>query len=102
MGSVARATAKQLDFKMKFMGLAVVFMVLNLFLSPTESAPFVILVPAASTLPLTFSAGTGALLTGALLVPKTVALKGALLAKGAIVTAAALTAQQQVQQEFAR
>ena len=52
MRSVPLETAKQLDFKMKFMGLAVVFMVLNLLLSPTQSAPFVILVPAASTLPL--------------------------------------------------
>ena len=38
MRSVPLETAKQLDFKMKFMGLAVVFMVLNV-LSPAASAP---------------------------------------------------------------
>ena len=40
--SVSQETAKQLVFKMKFMGLAVVFLVLNVH-SPAESAPTVIL-----------------------------------------------------------
>ena len=42
MRSVPRETAKQLDFKMKFMGLAVVFMVLNL----AASAPAPVFTPA--------------------------------------------------------
>ena len=40
--SVSQETAKQLVFKMKFMGLAVVFLVLNVH-SPAQSAPTVIL-----------------------------------------------------------
>ena len=42
MRSVPIETAKQLDFKMKFMGLAVVFMVLNL----AASAPAPVFTPA--------------------------------------------------------
>merc|ERR1711974_345865 len=102
-------TSKQLDSKMKFMGLAVVFLVLNV-LSPAASAPapIIFFLPAAApailpTGALLLPAGTGALLaTKVLLAGKTVAVKGAVLAKGgiaALATAAAVTAYQQQQQE---
>ena len=91
------------------MGLVVVFMVLNV-LSPAASAPapviFFLPVAAPAILPasaLLLPAGTGALLaTKALLAGKTVAVKGAVLAKGgiaALATAAAVTAYQQQQQQ---
>ena len=50
MMSVQTETAKQLDFEMKFMGLAVVFMVLSI-LNPATSAPAPIIAfaPAAAT-----------------------------------------------------
>ena len=90
------------------MGLVVVFMVLNV-LSPAASAPapviFFLPVAAPAILPasaLLLPAGTGALATNVLLAGKTVAVKGAVLAKGgiaALATAAAVTAYQQQQQE---
>merc|ERR1712025_227049 len=96
---VSTETSKQLDSRMKLMGLTVVFMVLNV-LPPAESAPvpailFLPAAPAAVALP----AGTGALLTAkALLAGKVLAVKGA----GGIATfatAAAVTAYQQLEQE---
>ena len=47
--SVPRETAKQLDFKMKLMGLVVVFMVLNLAASAPAPAPVIAFAPAAAT-----------------------------------------------------
>ena len=67
--SVPRETAKQLDFKMKLMGLAVVFMVLNLAASAPAPAP--IIFPLA--LPLTIPAGIGGLGIAAAVAPKAVA-----------------------------
>ena len=88
------------------MGLAVVFMVLNV-LNPTASAPapFIFLLPAGpAVLPVgavVLPAGTGALLTAKiLLAAKSVAVKGAVLAGGAFAAAAAVTAAGQQQQDL--
>ena len=97
---------------MKFMGLAVVFMVLNV-LSPAAAAPAPIIfflpvapaaLPAAAAAAVAaLPAAAGALLTPqALLTGKTLAVKGAVLAKGGIAafaTAAAVTASRQLQEE---
>ena len=88
------------------MGLAVVFMVLNI-LNPAASAPapFIFFLPAGpAVLPVgavVLPAGTGALLTAkVLLAAKSVAVKGAVLAGGAFAAAAAVTAAGQQQQDL--
>ena len=88
------------------MGLAVLFMVLNI-LNPAASAPapFIFFLPAGpAVLPVgavVLPAGTGALLTAkVLLAAKSVAVKGAVLAGGAFAAAAAVTAAGQQQQDL--
>ena len=66
--SVPRETAKQLDFKMKLMGLAVVFMVLNMAASAPAPAPVLPL-----ALPLTIAGPIGSVALAAAVAPKAIA-----------------------------